>query len=112
MHYIHYIVWVPYWTNIFKVSSYKGFVKLLVQYLSRLIKVEVKYCSVKITKHAFSLIYLISTLRWFLPTKSFFFVCPVASVQPLNSQKRRCLWHYASAQWDDLRMKFFTIPVK
>ena len=36
--------------------------------------------------------------------------CPISPVSPQDPPKKRCLWHYASAQWDNLRSYYADFP--
>ena len=36
--------------------------------------------------------------------------CPIAPVLPQDPPKPRCLWHYASAEWDNLRQYYADFP--
>ncbi|MPC48501.1 hypothetical protein E2C01_042275 [Portunus trituberculatus] len=35
---------------------------------------------------------------------------PISPIPPQDPQKRRCLWHFASASWGDLRRYFVDFP--
>ena len=36
--------------------------------------------------------------------------CPISPVPPQDPPKKRCLWHFASAQWDNLRSYYADFP--
>ena len=36
--------------------------------------------------------------------------CPISPISPLDPPKQRCLWHFASASWADLRRYYADFP--
>ena len=36
--------------------------------------------------------------------------CPISPIPPQDPPKRRCLWHFASASWGDLRRYYANFP--
>ena len=36
--------------------------------------------------------------------------CPISPIPPQDPRKRRCLWHFASATWGDLRRYYADFP--
>ncbi|MPC34339.1 hypothetical protein E2C01_027724 [Portunus trituberculatus] len=36
--------------------------------------------------------------------------CPISPISPQDTPKRRCLWRFASASWEDLRRYYETHP--
>lgn len=39
-----------------------------------------------------------------------FAFCHDAPVQPLQPLKLDCFWHYLSAKWEDLKLRYFDYP--
>ncbi|MPC25573.1 hypothetical protein E2C01_018691 [Portunus trituberculatus] len=37
--------------------------------------------------------------------------CPISPIHPQDPPKQRCLWHFASASWEDLRRYYADFPL-